>query len=197
MKRSAYLAATRYAAGFFGVAFVAIAIAKPRPALMWNASASTAIGLYRIDYTKAPGLGDLVVVAPPEPIARLLAARHYLPRGVPLMKHVAALPGQTVCRNGAIVSIDDRPAARARSHDREARPLPSWQGCRTIRAGDLFLLNRAETSLDGRYFGPIRVAGPIGRAHPLLTRAAPGAPLRWHGLAWPTFHVSATKDRPQ
>lgn len=195
MKRTAYLAATRLAASFFCAAFVAIAVAKPRPALMWNASASTAIGLYRIDYIAQPALGDLVVVTPAEPIARLLAERQYLPRGVPLMKHVAALPGQTVCRNGAIVSIDGRPVVLARPHDREARPLPSWRGCRRVARGALFLLNRAETSLDGRYFGPMAVARPVGRARPLLTRAAPGAPLRWHGFARSAPDIPSTKDR--
>lgn len=84
---------------------------------MWHASASTAIGLYRIDYIAQPSLGDLVVVPPPEPIARLLAERQCLPRGVPLMKHVAALPGQTVCRNGQTQIAQgapfDRPLSRA------------------------------------------------------------------------------------
>ena len=32
--------------------------------------------------------------------------RRYLPKGVPLLKHVLALPGQTVCRSGRTITVD-------------------------------------------------------------------------------------------
>ena len=44
---------------------------------------------------------ELVAVEPPEPLATFLAERRYLPRGIPMLKHVLALPGQTVCREAA------------------------------------------------------------------------------------------------
>lgn len=183
MTRRAALRATWASASFFCVAFVAIAVAAPRPRLIWNASASAPVGFYRVDTVRRPALGDLVVIAPPNRVARFLAERRYLPLGVPLMKHVAALPGQTVCRSGAIVTIDGRRAVVAQARDRLRRPLPVWQGCHRIGNGELFLLNPAEASLDGRYFGILPNSGVIGRARPLLTRAAPGEPLRWHGLS--------------
>jgi type IV secretory pathway protease TraF len=46
---------------------------KPRPWLVWNATASTPIGLYRVDRTDTFAVGDLVIAIPPEPVASFLA----------------------------------------------------------------------------------------------------------------------------
>jgi type IV secretory pathway protease TraF len=83
-----------------GITFVASAAVvlsmnwKPRPWLVWNATASTPIGLYRVDRTDTFAVGDLVIAIPPEPIASFLADRGFLPRGVPLIKQVLALSRQ-------------------------------------------------------------------------------------------------------
>jgi type IV secretory pathway protease TraF len=58
----------------------------------------------------------------------------------------------------------------ARERDRRGRQLPTWQGCRTIHDGQVFLMNWDEpASLDGRYFGPISLSAIVGRAEPLWT----------------------------
>jgi len=173
-----YLAATLGSAALFASLFGAIAWQPPQPRLVWNASASVPVGLYRID-ARAPAIGDLVAVAPPPAVAAWLARRGYLPVGKPLLKHVAALPGALVCRSGAAIFVDGRRAATARMADRRGRELPRWTGCRTLRGGEIFLLNPAPDSLDSRYFGPLPASRLIGRARPILTRSAPGAPLRW------------------
>jgi len=173
------LSATAATASLFGALFLAVAWAKPAPRLLWNASASVPIGLYRIDADAAPRVGDLVAIDPPPALAGLLAARGYLPRGLPLLKRVAALPGALVCRSGTFVTVDGIGAARALARDRANRPLPVWTGCRTVSRGEFFLLNAAPDSLDGRYFGPLPSAGLIGTAHPLLTRSTASTPLRW------------------
>jgi type IV secretory pathway protease TraF len=115
-------------------------------------------------------VATLVVAYPPEPLATWLAEGRYLPRGVPLLKPVLALEGQTVCRAGPVISIDGREWGAAREQDHNGRPLPVWQGCRVIGAGEIFLMNSDEpASLDGRYFGPIPLAAIVGRAEPLWT----------------------------
>ncbi len=87
---------------------------------------------------------------------------------------ICRLPGQTVCRIGRNVLIDGIVKATARERDRRGRPLPDWQGCRTITEHDVFLMNCQSTdSLDGRYFGPLPAASIIGRAVPLYTFGAP------------------------
>jgi conjugative transfer signal peptidase TraF len=173
-----YLAATLGSATLFASLFAAAAWQPPRPRLVWNASASVPVGLYRID-GGAPAVGDLVAVAPPPAVAAWLARRGYLPAGTPLLKHVAALPGALVCRSSAGIFVDGRRAAIARLTDRKGRELPRWTGCRLLRGGEIFLLNAAPDSLDSRYFGPLPASRLIGRARPILTRSAPGAPLRW------------------
>jgi type IV secretory pathway protease TraF len=86
----------------------------------------------------------------------MMADRGYLPAHVPMLKHVAATTGQRVCRFGERILIDGTLAAQARSRDRVGRSLPAWSGCRTLRGGEVFLLNPASAdSFDGRYFGPV------------------------------------------
>jgi conjugative transfer signal peptidase TraF len=144
------------------------------PVLIWNASASVPIGLYYVKPEERLEVTDLVVVKPPEPVARFLAERDYLPHGVPLLKRVLALPGQTVCRNRLAIMIDGVVMATARERDHRGRPLPVWQGCQLIAEGQVFLMNwQSADSLDGRYFGPLPVASILGRAAPLWTFEEP------------------------
>ena len=154
-----------------GVGLIAItAMIDPLPRLMWNATASVPTGLYALQPGGSRRPGELVAVTPPEPLASYLAAGGYLPRGVPLLKHVAAMPGQRVCRAAGAILIDGKLAGQARQHDRRGRPLPVWTGCRTLSAGELFLMNTAAPdSLDGRYFGPLPASSVLGRATPLWT----------------------------
>ena len=143
------------------------ALFHPTPRLIWNASASTPIGLYTVEPGVTSKNGDLVAVRPPQPLASFLAVRHYLPLNVLLLKHVAALPGQIVCRRGLAITINGRVIASALSRDRAGRPLPVWKGCRTLAPGEIFLLNpTVPDSLDGRYFGPLPMASIVGRAAP-------------------------------
>src|SRR5690242_5731578 len=79
---------------------------RPCLALIWNASGSAPIGLYWVEPTKHVTIGDLVLLSPPEPVARFLAAGGYLPPGVPLIKRVLAVAGQFVCRWGGTQHYD-------------------------------------------------------------------------------------------
>jgi len=142
--------------------------AHPVPWLLWNASASVPIGLYAVHPVGPLRVGQLLIVTPPPPLARFLAARRYLPIGVPLIKHVAALPGQTVCRLCRAVTIDGTTEAEALDRDTRGRALPVWQGCQKIAPHEIFLLNiGVPDSLDGRYFGSLPDTTIIGRATPL------------------------------
>ena len=184
MTRRFYIRATAFAAAGAVVSFAAVAIVGPAPRLIWNASASAPIGLYALRPVGNPPRGVLVAVTPPQPLAAWMAARGYLPEGVPLLKHVVATAGQRICRIGARISVDGRPLGTARERDRSGRPLPVWQGCRTLGTGELMLMNPAmPDSLDGRYFGPLPASAVIGRAVPILTRDTPDAPLRWRARA--------------
>src|SRR5467141_2474746 len=83
---------------------------------------------------------------------------------------LSALRGQTVCRIGRNVSVDTIAMGEALARDRRGRELPVWQGCRTLRLSEIFLMNwDVQDSLDGRYFGPIPKNSIVGRALPLWT----------------------------
>jgi len=75
----------------FGLAALGFAaFVDPAPRLVWNASASAPIGLYWADHV-VPARGDFVLAELPPRAQRLAAERSYLPKGVPLVKRVAAL----------------------------------------------------------------------------------------------------------
>jgi conjugative transfer signal peptidase TraF len=139
----------------------------PAPWLVWNASASAPIGLYRV----LPGnavRGDLVLVRTPCSIRQLAAERGYLPRDVPLVKRVAAQGGDVVCTAANVIFVNGRVVAERLARDRLGRPLPGWSGCQTLQPDDVFLLMDGVTdSFDGRYFGAVPTAAIIGRLAPL------------------------------
>jgi len=138
--------------------------------ILWNASASVPRGLYWLSAAKPLHLGELIAATPPPMLAEFLARRRYLPLGVPLLKHVAALSGQRVCRIHDTITVDGAVVALALDRDRRGRALPTWQGCHTLLSGEVFLLNASvPDSLDGRYFGALPATAITARAHPLWT----------------------------
>lgn len=140
------------------------------PRYIWNASNSVPTGLYRLQPVTVLSVTELVAVQPPNLLATFLDLNDYLPIGVPMLKRVLALPGQTVCRNGLSISVDGVDVGQARERDGRGRPLPVWHGCQIIADGDVFVMNwQSEESLDGRYFGPLPASAVIGRAVPIWT----------------------------
>jgi conjugative transfer signal peptidase TraF len=142
----------------------------PRPGsrLIWNASASVPIGLYAVRPVGELYAGELVLVRPPDVLAAFLQERGYLALGVPLLKHVLALSGQSVCRIGRTITVDERAMGNALDHDHLGRELPTWTGCRIVADGEVFLMNPASaSSFDGRYFGLLPGSTIAGRLVPL------------------------------
>lgn len=154
----------------FGVASLAGALALTillplRPLLVWNASASAPTGLYGVTAPYDIAADD-IVIARLSPAWRTLAdARRYVPAEVPLVKRVAAGPGDTVCAAGEEIFINGRWRTARRMKDGQGRTMPWWDGCLTLRQGAVFLLTDNPASFDGRYFGPTERQDIIGRAH--------------------------------
>jgi len=149
-----------------GIALVGLTIvAPPAPHLVWNASASAPLGLYRVFPGTAFQRGDMVVARMPASARALAAHRHYLPAHVPLVKRVAAVPSDTVCAVGQAIFVNSGRVAERRARDGARRPMPWWTGCRTLHAGELFLLMAdSSASFDGRYFGMTSNEDVIGKA---------------------------------
>ena len=137
----------------------------PVPLLVWNGTASSPVGLYRVMAADRVGPGEMVVAWAPDEARRLAAERGYVPLTVPLVKQVAAAAGDHVCAAGEALFVNGRFAALRWREDLEGRPLPWWTGCKRLGHGELLLLmRRAAESFDGRYFGPIEQRHLIGRA---------------------------------
>jgi len=153
-----------------GAGLLLSTIGAAPPLYIWNASNSVPRGLYRLELATTLTVTELVAVQPPALLATFLDLNGYLPIGVPMLKRVLALPGQTVCRNGLSISVDGVDVGQARERDGRGRPLPVWHGCQIIADGDVFVMNwQSEDSLDGRYFGPLPASAVIGRAVPIWT----------------------------
>lgn len=150
---------------------------------VWNITASVPTGLYLIRGKASLHVGERVAIDPPPALRRLLAERGYLPVGVPLLKRVAAVSGQRVCRFAHGVTIDGKLVGVAQSFDRRGRPLPAWSGCYRLATGELFVMNPdAPDSFDGRYFGVLTTHDVIGRATPIWTDEAGDGNHIWFAL---------------
>jgi conjugative transfer signal peptidase TraF len=136
----------------------------PSPRLLWNATPSAPIGLYRVD----PGAwivpGDMVIARVPARYRRLADERRYVPLGVPLVKRVAAGAGDEVCALGPEIFVNGEPVVARRAADGHGRPMPMWSGCTRIHGRQLFLLTDDPASFDGRYFGVSEAGDIVGQA---------------------------------
>ena len=136
------------------------------PLLLYNPSESAPLGWYRVEPLSMISRGDLVVSHLPEAASRLAAKRGYLPSGVPVIKTVRALEGDTICAVNGVLLINGTPAVRLLSDDSMGRTLPSpWTACRKLQTDEVLLLSdRTPDSFDGRYFGTVLKADILGRA---------------------------------
>ena len=148
-----------------------LTLAAPiRPLLVWNATPSAPVGLYAISAPHDVMKGEMVIARLSPPWRTLADARRYVPASVPLVKRVAAAPGDIVCARGNAIFIDGSLRATRRLSDGHGRLMPRWQGCTTLRDGSLLLLNDNPASFDGRYVGPTQRSDVVGRAHLIWSR---------------------------
>ena len=152
------------------VAVLSTIVSPRRLLLVWNVTPSTPIGFYIVTQAM-PERGDLVVTRLPPGMEALAVSRAMLSANTPVLKPIAALAGDLVCRFGSTVTINGRFAAMARQLDRHGRTLPIWRGCRRLSVSQVFILAGHPDSFDSRYYGPLDAHRARGVAHPLFTFA--------------------------
>lgn len=130
-----------------------------------NVSSSLPYGLYRIHrmaYQLTPGM--LVIVLVPG----------WSDPSSPLLKPVAAVAGDIVCRVGGILLVDGTDYGPV--YDVwNGTALPSAvadDSCVTVPPGYVFLASPAPQSKDSRYFGAVPITQLSAIATPLLTWSA-------------------------
>jgi conjugative transfer signal peptidase TraF len=144
------------------------AIFDPLDRLIWNRTESAPTGLYWLSDEPFTH-GRWVVVSSQSAFAEWAQTRGYVGKDWPLLKQIAGMPGDEICRNGSEIRINNQPAAIAKERDSNGRNLPVWSGCSILQADEVFLLTPHPASLDGRYFGPIKQTDLDGVAIPLMT----------------------------
>lgn len=168
--RTRIVLATLSACGISALAWASFA--QPAVRVVYNPSDSVPVGWYHITPAASPPhslhVGCIVLVQLPADTSALAAQRGYLPAHIPLLKRVGAVAPQHVCTMDGKLRIDGVPVATLLPADRQGRPLPSWQQCRRLADGELFLLSTTHpTSFDSRYFGPIQASAVLGTAQPI------------------------------
>lgn len=143
-------------------------IGNSRPVIVYNASASVPLGYYRVTAPLPLKVGDLVLLHTPASVRKLADERRYLPRTVPMIKHIAAMGGDTVCAQEDRILINGQPSVKRLRKDSLGRVMPWWNGCHVLSAVEVFVLNPdAPQSFDGRYFGVVSAKLIIGKLRPL------------------------------
>lgn len=152
-----------------GALIVTIA-SPPQPRLLWNASASAPIGLWHVEPSAALRRSDMVAARLAQPWRKFAARRDYLPANVPLLKRIAAEPGDHICASRGMLFVNGRALGVQRHFDGAGRPMPRWLGCKQLGPRDYLLVMDAPFSFDGRYFGPTSRRDIVGKATPLWLR---------------------------
>ena len=136
---------------------------KPQERLIWNRTASAPLGLYWLN--DGPyAIGEWAIVSAKSDAGVWSASHGYTSQDWPLIKRVAGLSGDEICRHGADIVINGEGVASAMTADEKGRPLPVWDGCVLLTDDQVFLLNAHPDSLDGRYFGPTNIGDLVGKA---------------------------------
>jgi conjugative transfer signal peptidase TraF len=135
-----------------------------------NISASLPPGIYLVISPRVLRHGMLVVFPPPATVIPMVYDRGYVPPQTPLLKPIAALPGDTVCVQDDGLFINTRYIGPVATVDQQGRPLPRQRGCFVVHETAIFPASTfSAQSFDGRYFGPIAITAIQGVARPLWT----------------------------
>jgi len=103
----------------------------------------------------------------PLAIVQTLIAKRYALSGdcpgrvLPYVKFVAAIPGDVVSESSSGISVNGElwPRSRPLRQDSRGESLSWKSGTYVIRRGQVLLLGSNPRSYDGRYFGPVPLAG--------------------------------------
>lgn len=174
--RNAHCVRAKRIALLIGGTLVSVLAIPAVVGLRLNDSPSLPVGIYVV--TPDPS-ADLVEFCPPEPFASFALLRGYRERGscpdggAPLMKPIAARPGDTISISAAGIAVNGRgiPHTEALRVDTKGRALQHWPfGTYAVQPGTVWLISSYNPrSFDSRYFGPVKVGLVRDRLRPLLT----------------------------
>ena len=139
--------------------------------LVVNTSPSMPSGVYWIARGAAPIVrGSVVLFAPPDGVRELIYGRGWLPDGIPLLKTVGGLAGDTYCvRDGRFV-VAGADVGPVFARDSQGEPVPQIVGCRRVGTGEFLpVASTLGRSFDGRYMGAVSMRNVLGVGRALVT----------------------------
>ena len=146
--------------------------------LRYNSTPSVPLGLYR-EADRPAGRGSLVFFCLDEARARFALGRGYVKPGrdcpggtSPLLKSIAAIPGDHVVVEAGGVTVNGNPARNSapRPRDSAGRPLAAADGGE-VPPGTVWILSEhSPASYDSRYFGAVPVDQILAAAAPVVVR---------------------------
>jgi conjugative transfer signal peptidase TraF len=143
-----------------------LAMFRPQDVILYNPSDSIPKGFY-VRGRSELAHGSIVTIRSIRAAPDYAAKRNFADAGDRFLKRIAAMKGDTVCSEGSVVSVNGKPIAERADLGAVGEPLPSWTGCVTLDAGQVFLLGDHPGSFDGRYWGISERADLIGPWRPL------------------------------
>jgi conjugative transfer signal peptidase TraF len=134
-----------------------------------NITESEPLGLYRMKkLERPPRRGEMVFLTVPETYHQYVYGRKWLPAGIPLLKHVGAVPGDFFCSQDSSFAINGTVTGPVYRTDETGLPLPHLEGCQQIIEGQFLpVAVHIKRSFDGRYMGPVPVTRILGLASPI------------------------------
>jgi len=142
---------------------------KTKPPVILNETPSMAKGAYLLVEDAAKLKRRDIIAMPMNGQSRdYLVKKLGYPEDTMLIKRVAGISGDLVCRQEAVVIIGNRAVVAARM-DRHGNSLPAWGGCRVLLPNEVFLLGDHASSFDSRYFGPITKDELVGIYRAVVT----------------------------
>jgi type IV secretory pathway protease TraF len=137
------------------IASAALPDAIANPPIIINETISMAKGAYvRTGDADDLKRGEIIAMPMNASAQDYLGGKLGYPGDTMLIKRVAGLSGDTMCRQGVKVTIHAQ-AAYASRRDASGSLLPHWTGCHVLLPNEVFLLGDHASSFDSRYFGPV------------------------------------------
>jgi conjugative transfer signal peptidase TraF len=125
------------------------------PLAIINETPSMQKGLYiRTGDAQKLKRGEIVAMPMPKSAKDYLVGTLGYPADTLLIKRVAALPGDIVCRQSDTVTVAGK-TLQANARDRHDNALRDWQGCYKLTNERIFIQGDHSGSFDSRYFGPV------------------------------------------
>ena len=152
-----------FVAAFALILLVYTFISSANQLVIWNKTASAPKGVYLWKSAHVEN-GDWAILKGTSASALWIADHGYIGSGWPIIKRVVAGEGDEICRENLVISVNNMPIAEALERDFYGEKLPSWSGCKRLKANQYFLINNHPHSLDGRYFGPEEASDLSGSA---------------------------------